>query len=461
MARTKLTDRLVDSIYRNGKTKDGKDLWDSLCPGLGIRNRGLSYVFAARFPGGSPSFTRRKLAPLAPNSLDRAREKARKWTDLISKGHDPAREEEREQRKALQKRATTFAAVAGDYLANEVRPRQRNAPQVEREFDRVLIPLWGSRPITDVSEDDIQAVVEGVKKYGTANMLTSYGIKPPQRKNKRGRPSVAQGRPAPGQARNLLGVIKMFFSWVRGQKKYGLTVNPAAELKSKALIGSKKPVDRFLNDTEIAAFWRNAERLRYPYNAVYKLLLLTGLRLNEVADAERSEIDRKAKTWTIPKERMKGRNEHARAHAVPLTDDMLAILDALPKFSTGDYLFSTTFGKKPVWINDKIKKRLDARMLRSLRALARMHGEDHGKVKLPPWTNHDTRRTVRSNLTKLKIDHDTKEAILSHAKVGLTATYDVYDLFHEKKEALEKWGARVRALTSPQPDNVVTLPARA
>ncbi len=82
---------------------------------------------------------------------------------------------------------------------------------------------------------------------------------------------------------------------------------------------------------------------------------------------------------------MKGRNAgngQARDHVVPLTDDILAIFDGLPRFKKGEHLFSTTFGASPVWMCDKIKKRLDARMLRTLRALARQRGDDPAKVSL-------------------------------------------------------------------------------
>ncbi len=98
--------------------------------------------------------------------------------------------------------------------------------------------------------------------------------------------------------------------------------------------------------------------------------------------------------WTISAERMKGKNEDARAHLVPLTLDVLQILESLPLFKKGDYLFSTTFGEKPVWIGDQIKKEIDARMLRTLRALARLRGDDPAKVELAPWVNHDIRRTI-------------------------------------------------------------------
>jgi integrase len=158
---------------------------------------------------------------------------------------------------------------------------------------------------------------------------------------------------------------------------------------------------------------------------------------------------------------MKARNEKARAHIVPLTDDIRSLLDSLPRFKRGNFLFSTTFGEKPAWINDKVKKQLDTRMLRSLRALARRRGEDPNRVELKPWTNHDLRRTLRSGLSRLRVDRDTAEAVLAHVPVGIVSTYDIYDRFDEKKEALTRWSSHVQSLVEPsKADNVITLAAR-
>jgi integrase len=60
--------------------------------------------------------------------------------------------------------------------------------------------------------------------------------------------------------------------------------------------------------------------------------ILTAARISEALDTERSEIDRKARMWTVPANRMKARKEHR----VPLCDAALAIVDGAPK---GDYLF--------------------------------------------------------------------------------------------------------------------------
>ena len=90
---------------------------------------------------------------------------------------------------------------------------------------------------------------------------------------------------------------------------------------------------------------------------------------------------------------------------MPLTDDALAIIAALPRFTGSDLLF-TTDGKKPINGLSKAKARLDHRMLSALRALARMRGEDPQTVKLPPFINHDLRRVVRTNLAALEVaDH--------------------------------------------------------
>ena len=74
--------------------------------------------------------------------------------------------------------------------------------------------------------------------------------------------------------------------------------------------------------------------------------------------------------------------------------------------------------------------------------------------------NHDLRRTLRSGLSRLRIDHDVKEAVLAHVKPGVVGTYDRYDLADEKRTALEQWGARLRDIVSPPPENVVSFSGR-
>jgi len=430
-------DRSLKALKPAAKGRGTYDRMDPLLPGFGVRVSEAgrkTFMLAARYPG-SASYVRRAIGVFGAMSLEKARAKARAWLELIAKGIDPVADEERLKIEAQRKRENSFRAVAEAYVAQAVigpdpdRPRQRKGGEVQRNVEKEFVSIWGGRPIADITSDDVEIAIQAVVNRGS-----------------------------PGQARNLLGIVKTLFAWAARQKRFGLKISPCGDLKAKHLIGPKASTDRILSDTEIAAFWRSVGRLGYPYGPAYKMLLLSGLRLNECADATWGELDLKEKLWTIPKERMKGTAERARAHTVPLTDEMLSIIGELPRFKAGDYLFSTTAGRKPVYLSDKIKRKLDRRMLRSLRALARLRGEDPANVKLDPWTNHDLRRTLRSGLSRLRIDHDVKEALLAHVKPGIAGVYDRYDLLTEKREALTLWAARVREVTSPTPDNVVKLP---
>jgi len=73
-----------------------------------------------------------------------------------------------------------------------------------------------------------------------------------------------------------------------------LKTSPAAALNATKIVGEKKKKRRrTLSDDEIQALWRASYRLGI-HGAAYRLLLLTGCRLNEVVDASKPEIDRES-----------------------------------------------------------------------------------------------------------------------------------------------------------------------
>ena len=451
--RKNFTDRTLNALKPAPKGKTA-DYWDVGFPSFGVRVSDTgrkTFVLATRFPGKSGG--RRALGVYGPNgplTLAGAREKARGWLELIKQGIDPAIAEEERRQAALRLQANTFAAVAEDYLRLQVigpdpeHPRQRKAKEVERDFRKVFVALWGERPITSISRHEVLALIEGIRDHGTAATLAAYG-----------KGGKAEKVPAPGQARNLLGYLKTFFRWANKRDAYGLAGSPFEYLKP-ADIADRKASDRTLNDAELFAFWEATGRMEYPHGPLYRLLLLSGLRLNEVADTVWSEFDLTKGIWTIPASRMKGKNSKARPHSVPLTADILEILEGLPRFNGGEYLFSITNGKSPVWVSDKVKRRLDAAMLDTLRELATQRGDHPRNVKLPAWVNHDLRRTLRSRLSELRVSADVAEAILAHVKSGIRGVYDRYEHFDEKRHALELWATRLRSIAQPQP-NVVEL----
>lgn len=445
MVKKNLNDRKLKSLKRDKQREDKLghyDTWDALVPGLGVRTSKTgrrTFVLMTRYPG-SRNPTRRALGAYGELTLEKAREKAQGWLRLIGQGKDPAIVEEEKQQAALELQANTFAAVAEDYLQIQVvgsdpeNPRQRKAAEVSRVFRNVFIALWGERPIASISRHDILGLIERVRDQGTAATLAAY----------RKGDSEVETAPAPGQARNLLGHLKTLFGWAIERGAYGLESSPCEHLKAARIIGERQSDHRTLTDLELLAFWQSTAELGYPCGPIYRLLLLSGLRLNEVADAAWSEFDLQKGTWTIPASRMKGKNGKARSHVVPLTADMLSILGGLPRFNRGEHLFSTNSGESPVWVSDKVKRRLDAAMLEKLRELAEKHGEAPRNVKLPAWINHDLRRTLRFRLSELRVDSDVAEAILAHVKPGIRG---VDELLDEKRDALELWADHLKTIT--------------
>jgi integrase len=454
--RKRLTDRTIKSLKPASAAAAPSDVMDTIVPGFGVRIMGTpqhpvrTYILRTRFPG-STNPTRVRIGSYDETdkmSLEGAREKARDWLALIRKGRDPRIEEQRRREAELRKHATLFGAVAEDFIRDKL-PGERRGADVEREI-RKEFKTWWDRPIADITDEDVIRIIR------------------------------AKAKTAPASARNILGHAKRVFQWAIDQRAYGFRVSPASDIKPTSIVGEKVARDRLLDDDEVFAFWR-AARMPYPAGPVFRLLILTGLRLTEVSNASWSEFnpvvvrairqrgdkpvdwnkfDQQQLTWTIPASRMKGKNGKARAHVVPLTIDMLRILEGLPIFvSGGEFLFSRNAGRRPAVMSTEIKDDLDARMLRTLRAMARQRGDDPAGMKLKPWVQHDLRRVVRSGLSQLKIAEEIREAVLAHARPGIKGVYDQHDYLDEKRDALQLWGARLRGIVEPSPavSNVVAM----
>src|SRR5262249_1780271 len=434
MPKKNLTDRGLKALERKpaakGKTRD---VMDSAVPGFGVRiseTGRRTFILLTRFPG-SKHPTRRALGEYGELTLEQARTKARKWLELLRRGVDPRDDEERQRLVEQRKRENSFAAVAEDFIRHIHRQKFRTANDMERMLRQTFIKRWGSRPVTEITSGDIRRVIE-----------------------------EALDRNAKYQGFHDFALIGRFFTWAIGQDSYGLEYNPIKKLARKDLIGKSEARTRVLNDDELRALWRATERVRYPYRLIYRLLILTGLRLDEVCGAHWDEFDFASKLWTIPAARMKKTKEDEDDFLVPLTDAVLKVLELVPRFKGGGFLFSHNYGKHPVNSHQfaYVKKQLDGLMVEELQKMAKERGEIR-VASLPPFVNHDIRRSVRTNLSKLKIAEEVREAILAHARPGIKGVYDRHQYLDEKREALTLWNSRLRDIMEPPPDNVVRLQA--
>jgi integrase len=411
MAKRNLTDRFIES-RKPAKPGQRDEYMDAVLPGFGLRvtERGTkTFMLVARFPG-SANPTRRALGEYGALGLAEARAKARKWHDLLARGIDPAVEVERERLAEQRKAATTFGAVAEDFIREKC-SRERRGFEVERIIRSDLLPAWDGRPIADITPVDIVLLLKPIRARG------EYA------------------------AHAALTIIKRLFGWAVESQVYGIALSPADRLKPKSLIGEKRTRTRVLTDQEIRAFVRACDRLAYPYGSIGKMLLFTGARHREVSEAPWSEFDLSKRTWTIGEHRFKSAFEHV----VPLTRDGVALLEGLPRFKRGDFVFSTTAGEKPTVISDKVKQTIDALMAQELGARPK------------PWVLHDLRRTMRSHLAALRIPDHVAEMALGHGRRGLQRIYDRHRYEDELREALTLWSARLRDIVEPPPANVVAI----
>jgi len=202
-----------------------------------------------------------------------------------------------------------------------------------------------------------------------------------------------------------------------------------------------------------------ADAMEAPFGPYFKMLLLSGQRRVEVACMTWGELDlNDAQVWIIPAARMKAK----RPHEVPLSTSMVKMLQAMNKErGKGDYVFSTTGGKRPISGYSKAKAALNAKVA-ELRAVE--NGGKPPKGALPDWRIHDLRRTVRTGLGALSnVPHDIRELVVSHVPTTLVRTYDLHGYRDEKRQALELWSQRLKQIVEPPTkgkSNVVSLPAR-
>jgi integrase len=402
--RKRLTDAQLKSL-KPAKPGARYVIMDTERPRLGIRitDKGArSFVHVARVKGAN--MTRRLIGTYPNVSLSEAREVAETWDRLIAKGIDP-KVEDRRQRDEIERaaRAATeniFAVRAEEWL--RTCRKQRQFRETARLVDRELTPFWRDLPVTEISSRLIKDRVAEVAERS---------------------PSVAW---------SVLRVIKTLFGWLAEREH--IPASPAATIRPKKLIGERRPRQRILSDAEIVSFWRATDALGRPYRQYYRLLLLTGLRRDELAGAKWSEVDLGKKLFSVPPERFKS----DCVHLVPLSDAAIRLIDELPQL--GEYLF-TISGERPIGGFDHHKKRLDRGM------------------GVSDWVVHDLRRTCRTGLAKLRVPENIAEMAIGHSHGGpLQRTYNLHNHLDEIRDALSLWSRHVVSLVDPNhPSNVVPL----
>jgi integrase len=350
--------------------------------------------------------------------LAEARAAAAEAIEKVERGANPAAE------KAAAKAAAQDAAASGrdkvKTLFEQFHRRHlaslKSGALIRRELDRHVIAAWGERDIHEISKRDVIDLLDGIADSGrivTANRVRAY--------------------------------LNKFLNWC--VERDVLATNPAGSVKAVAKEASR---DRVLTDDEIRWFWAACEASGQPWGPFGKLLLLTGQRLNEVAQMTQSEL--RGDLWQMNGSRTKS----ARAHDVPLSDAVRAVLDDVPMIAGPQGFIFTTTGRTAVSGFHKARATL-------AEAMEQIAAKERGEaVEILHWTFHDLRRTCATGLARLGIPVRVTEAVLNHVSGtggGLVAVYQRHDYADEKRQALAAWARYVTDLVDGRPSNVVQLSA--
>jgi integrase len=281
-------------------------------------------------------------------------------------------------------------------------------------------------PLTALSHDDIVVLLRGIA----------------DRPGRHASGRIVSG--GPHAARKCLAHLRGMLRWAAFNWVGGLQSDPSAAISAKELLRGrsfKLQRDRVLEDVELRAIWRAAERSGYPFGSLILALVLTGQRLSEIAEMRWDEID--GVMLLIPPQRMKNQ----QAHALPLTARMQKLLGSLPRFDRGDFVFTTTYGARPISGHSKYKAKFD-------KAMAEIGPVDH-------WQLHDLRRTVRTGLSRAGVLPFHAELVVAHQQSGVHGVYDRHRYDTEKLDALKSWEDLLFGrILKPPSENVVRLPER-
>ena len=225
------------------------------------------------------------------------------------------------------------------------------------------------------------------------------------------------------------------------RQEWGIKVNPVQAVPKDT--NASQARDRALTASEIARLWHGFTDDRFAMETVaaVRLLLSTGQRVLELLRVEAHEVDLAGKVWRMPAEKTKMGMAH---HAVPLTDEAVAVFQSLiAKRKTG-FLF---VGLKGDVIEHQVINRALGRWLASLPEDAPM---EHFQTR-------DLRRTWKSRAADAGVDRFTRDLIQQHA-MGDTGSrhYDRADYQGQMAEAMKKWGAWLASALAENPGRTFT-----
>lgn len=344
-------------------------------------------------------------------TLSQARNKAREARDKVERGIDPV--EERKAAKArlveARRQGMLFSEAVDKALAAKLEAfrNEKHRAQWRSTLDNYAIPHIGGTPVGEI---DTAAVLRCLQPIWATKTET---------------------------ASRLRGRIEAVLSWatVAGHRTGDNPARWSGNLKE--LLPAPTKISDEQNhpalQLEDAQAWLADLRKRdgYPARAL-EFLTFTAARSGEVRGATWDEIDLDKALWILPAHRMKMKREHR----VPLSEEAVALLKALPKMAGNSLLFPGARGGQ---LSDMALSML----MRRIHASAVEAGEKGylDRVNKRPAVPHGLRSTFRDWVAeRTQYPGEMAEVALAHRiSSAVEAAYRRGDMVEKRRAMMGAW----------------------
>lgn len=391
----KPTTRLTDKEIKSAKPKEKEYI---LSDGDGLRLRVK--------PNGSKLWllnythpTKKKRANLSlgkyPDlSLANARKYSQEAKELIAQGIDPQEDKKRQQQEHKAVHENTFINVAEkwfDIKKDDVTPDY--AVDIWRSLELHILPSLSNTPITEINAPQIIKLLKPIEAKGSLETVKRLTQRLNEVMNFATNCGLVHANPLSG--------IKAAFKKPKKENMAALKPAELPELMGAIANASIKRTTRCLIE------WQ----------------LHTMTRPSEASSAKWAEINWEEKVWSIPAERMKKRREHR----IPLTDQMLELLEVIKPIS-GHREFIFPSDRDP-------KKPCNSQTANM--ALKRMGFA--GRL-----VSHGLRSLASTTLNEQGFDRDLIEAALAHVDDNqVRSAYNRTDYLERRRPMMCWWSGYI------------------
>jgi len=351
-------------------------------------------------------------------SLAQARKTAKELSSKVALGHDVAAEKQERKADALskieaKKNALTAGKLADKYFNDRILGHWKHPNIIRSKIEKDIKPYIGQMPVDLVKPNHIDTIIKAVVERG-----------------------------APTVANDVLRILKHMFDYAI--KRQLILHNPASAFDTSDAGGKEKSRDRALSFEEISILFeamRKAPSFSQVNLITIRLLLMLGVRKNELCQARKEDFDLSAGLWNLTS------SKNNLTVVIPLPTQAVDSLKELSRLS-----------ESSEWILPS-RKNQDRRLPYISESTLNVALKKVTPLmdSVEPFTIHDFRRTARTHIESLGFPPHIGERCLNHKIKGTEGVYNRHDYLKERAQALQALADLIESCETGKELSVIPL----